>query len=942
MKKTRFFIKITLLFLALAGNTLMAEDAAPAPAPVDTSKEATPAATPAPAENAAPADAKKDAVPADAGKNDSAATSTPSDGNKDATTAEKDKDKNPTGTETAPNIDPAQQQVEIKEAIRRKALLFKKSKELEDIQILVNTGKYDDADKALQGFLTDVPNVGDTAILHTKVADMSATIAVHRGKVALDAHQYYEAKRQAAVALKLQPENKEALAILIAADKVLTAGMSPVVGPDGKTVTPPNPALTESFLKRLERVQTLLKEAQDYFETGQYDEAAKIYRLILSTASNPEDTNDPYNMAAMRGLDKVIGIQRAFAEKSTVLNNTRREVAVRSEWSRKFTVEENTALGETSTSSQPIPISRSNDFDINQRLKNLRIRAIDFKDAPLTEIAQVLTTRSREADVQDKRGVLVLVAQDAAAKARPVTISLRDIPVSDALRYIARLANVKYRVDPEGVTFVPLEAPTDVFVVRDFDVPASFVQPSDAGAPEAAPVYDPRRRPTGVEETQSTDTVKKALIQKGVTFVGEASAVYNAALGKLTVKNTQDQIDFIEQLVISFEANLNIAKVIKFDTRILEVQVQNLNDLSFDWGTVGGIGTSSLTSGNWAGNYETGTSGSALSIDAMQGHTGTINSGNANGTGLGTARSLRNASSLPIDGLDAVTSGVRAADVTSNTATTNFNTLNIRAFINNMQLQTMLTALSQRTDTNLMSAPSILINSGSGEGLIEVVQDFIYPKEYAAPKVTIPGAGGGGGGGGAAAGGVGIPMALPAWPTAFVDPARKVGISIRVIAATANDTNTKVAIEMEPTITDFVGFIDYGSPIYADDYTYTTEGANPVTYLVPFDPPLLLSANPVRVPIFSVRAFDGGFKADVLDGYTVVMAGLLREAIDTIDDKVPILGDIPLIGRAFRSKVDRAVRKNLLIMVTPRILQPNGQPVNPDAGMPKVQPVAMN
>lgn len=901
MKKTWLLTRISLLILALAGgNSLSAQDATPAATPADAAAK--------PAEASATTEA----------------------------------DKTPAGTETAANIDPAQQQLVIREAIRRKALLFQKSKDIQEIKILINTGKYDEASKALNGILASVPNVGDTAVLHTQVSDMTAEIAVHRAHVALDAHQYYEAKRQAGDALKLQPENKEALEILVEADKVITAGMPTVTGPDGKKVTPQNPALTESFLKRLERVQGLLKEAQDDIATGQYDDAAKTYRTILSISpSNPTDSNDPYNVAAMKGLEKVIDLQRQFAEKSTDVYNARRVVDVQAGWSQRLELTEAATPEGGTAGDQGAPITRSTDFDVNQRLKKLRLQVVDFKDAPITEIAQVLTTRSREAD-PDKRGILILVSQDATAKAKPVTVSLRNIPLTDALRYIARLANVKYRIDPEGVTMVPLEAPTDVFVVREFDVPASFVQPNEAGGADATASagYDKRRRPTGVEEVKGTDGVKKALVQKGVTFAGEASAVYNAATGKLTVKNTQDQIDFIEQLVISFEADLNIAKVIKLETRVLEVQVQNNNDLSFDWGITGP-----------GASYKNPTSGSAVNANALTGRAGTVGDATGNGvssTGIGgTERALRNSSQLPFNGIDAVTSGVRAADVTSTTANNiSYNTLNVRAFINRMQLQAMLTALNQRTDTNLMSAPAILINSGSGEGLIEVIQEFIYPKEYAAPMVTIPGGAGG------TTASIGIPMVLPSWPTSFVDPARKVGISIRVIAATANDTNTKIALEMEPTITDFTGFIDYGSPIYASYYTATIfegglggVGGGLATVDVQFNNgPVKMSDNPVRVPIFSVRAFDGGFKTDVLDGYTVVLAGLLSESLDTIDDKIPILGDLPFVGRAFRSKVERAVRKNLLIMVTPRILQPNGQPVNPDAGTPKEQeqPVAMN
>jgi general secretion pathway protein D len=56
------------------------------------------------------------------------------------------------------------------------------------------------------------------------------------------------------------------------------------------------------------------------------------------------------------------------------------------------------------------------------------------------------------------------------------------------------------------------------------------------------------------------------------------------------------------------------------------------------------------------------------------------------------------------------------------------------------------------------------------------------------------------------------------------------------------------------------------------------------------------------------------------DRSTVVISGLMRE--DTIQEerKVPILGDIPLLGFFFRSTVDRKEKTNLLIFVTPYIV----------------------
>jgi general secretion pathway protein D len=59
----------------------------------------------------------------------------------------------------------------------------------------------------------------------------------------------------------------------------------------------------------------------------------------------------------------------------------------------------------------------------------------------------------------------------------------------------------------------------------------------------------------------------------------------------------------------------------------------------------------------------------------------------------------------------------------------------------------------------------------------------------------------------------------------------------------------------------------------------------------------------------------------VPDGETVIISGLMREDQTKIVRKVPILGDIPLIGFFFRRTVDGKQKTNLLIFVTPHVMK---------------------
>jgi general secretion pathway protein D len=74
--------------------------------------------------------------------------------------------------------------------------------------------------------------------------------------------------------------------------------------------------------------------------------------------------------------------------------------------------------------------------------------------------------------------------------------------------------------------------------------------------------------------------------------------------------------------------------------------------------------------------------------------------------------------------------------------------------------------------------------------------------------------------------------------------------------------------------------------------------------------------------------------AIVWDGQTVVLGGLIAEDTRKARDKVPILGDLPLVGRLFTSEASATVKKNLLIFVTPTIIDPSGRRVNDPNAMP--------
>jgi len=65
----------------------------------------------------------------------------------------------------------------------------------------------------------------------------------------------------------------------------------------------------------------------------------------------------------------------------------------------------------------------------------------------------------------------------------------------------------------------------------------------------------------------------------------------------------------------------------------------------------------------------------------------------------------------------------------------------------------------------------------------------------------------------------------------------------------------------------------------------------------------------------------------VKDGETFLIGGLLRDKKEKTVKKVPLLGDIPLLGLLFRRSEEQTVKKEIIIMITPKIVNPFGDNV---------------
>jgi general secretion pathway protein D len=89
---------------------------------------------------------------------------------------------------------------------------------------------------------------------------------------------------------------------------------------------------------------------------------------------------------------------------------------------------------------------------------------------------------------------------------------------------------------------------------------------------------------------------------------------------------------------------------------------------------------------------------------------------------------------------------------------------------------------------------------------------------------------------------------------------------------------------------------------------------------------------PTVLPRFTVRQLVT--TVNVWDNQTVVLGGLITSTVSNIKNSVPVLGDIPGLGRLFQSQTKTTAKDNLMIFVTTTIVDPAGSRVHSDDELP--------
>jgi type II secretory pathway component GspD/PulD (secretin)/beta-lactamase regulating signal transducer with metallopeptidase domain len=129
--------------------------------------------------------------------------------------------------------------------------------------------------------------------------------------------------------------------------------------------------------------------------------------------------------------------------------------------------------------------------------------------------------------------------------------------------------------------------------------------------------------------------------------------------------------------------------------------------------------------------------------------------------------------------------------------------------------------------------------------------------------------------------------------------------------------------------------------VLSDGYTLNLTTTASVTEFLGYDNPtnsVTVYINgkkqtaPVPLPKFRTQKIST--VVNLWDNQTLVLGGPVTSAVQTTKNKVPLLGDLPLVGGLFRSQTENSVEKKLMVFVTATIVDPAGNRVHSDDELP--------
>jgi general secretion pathway protein D len=778
------------------------------------------------------------------------------------------------------------------EVATRQQLQVSANQAISDGQRFLSSGDYDKAAERFQFAVDNLTPGGVSATSYNRAeAGLAAAKAGQAQSLAHD-NKFAAAATLLQQAVILQPNNPVYPADLEELKKQQMAYEMEVRDPEG---IDNNPAVTDDFRARVAAVQKLIFQGDAFFKTGQFDKAESTYSKILLL--------DPYNKVARDKMDHI----EKYRYRADGFRHEEYEGAAMEKvdhgWAESISPDVVSGPAKTVVDSHP-----SNRAAITHKLESIIIDKVNFDKLDIATVIQYLQQKSKELD-PDHQGinfVLRLTADqpaptggDAAPAApapaggaapeaapahpihREVSITLTDVPLSDILGYVIAQTNLQYTVEDYAVYLRPSIDEGETLTVRTYLVPPNFFPNSTLHVTVATTTDS-----SSTTIDSITNNVQQALTDKGIRFPAGATATFLPGSSKLVVRDSPEQLDLIQNLVDQLSVE---SPQVQIEAKVAEFNQDAIKALSFNY-VIGAVSVPFTGTSNFGGATYLRTA-DTISRTGFGGLT-PDNIDNLVETNPSSSGGL--VSGNPLTG----------GPVANNTP----NTLFVGAVIDNTGLSATIQAINNLQGVSLLSAPSVTTQNGL-KANIDIVREFPYPTNFDKPKLSNssnlaysagPFAN------------EALVLAIPPTPREFVT--QDVGVSLEIQPTTYPDKRIDLDIT-KCQVLDFDGFIDYGVPIVtrtqADSPAPTAEGN-------------VLTLGVINQPVFNLRSMVTNLQ--VLDGQTAVLGGLTREDTQEINDKVPVFGDLPLIGRLFQSKVSERTKKDLIFFITARLIKSNGKP----------------
>lgn len=221
---------------------------------------------------------------------------------------------------------------------------------------------------------------------------------------------------------------------------------------------------------------------------------------------------------------------------------------------------------------------------------------------------------------------------------------------------------------------------------------------------------------------------------------------------------------------------------------------------------------------------------------------------------------------------------------------------------NGMSIEGTMHALAMNQRVEVLSSPRVTTLSGQ-KATIRLITDRYFPTSWDEPSVERT-----------SSTSTTTQIITPPAPDVSMENPTPIGIRFDVTPQVSSDNYT-IDMILEPKVQDFVGWTEY---------QYDTSDSTDTSI-----PDFV-----IKMPEISARTVQTQVRT--YDNETVIMGGVYKDESKHINDSIPILGDIPLVGRLFQSEIDAPDKTNLLIFTTVQLIRPDGTPLRPsrNAGIP--------